>query len=77
MKRFSVFISALLLAGFVTACGSTDAGITTSVKTKFAVDDTVKAYQIDVTTREGVGGHVFGLFDATGPCSWPQSPQRS
>ena len=54
MKRFGVFVSALMLAGFVTACGGTDAGITTKVKTQFAADDTVKAYQIDVTTREGV-----------------------
>lgn len=36
------------------ACGQTDAGITTNVKTKFAVDDTVKAYQINVDTRNGV-----------------------
>ena len=54
MKRIGVFLSAVVLAAVTTACGSTDAGITTSVKSKFAVDDTVKAYQIDVTTREGV-----------------------
>ena len=39
---------------FTVACGQTDAGITTSVKTKLAADDTVKAYQIDVDTQEGV-----------------------
>ncbi|MGH7339403.1 MAG: BON domain-containing protein [Candidatus Rokuibacteriota bacterium] len=35
-------------------CAQTDAGITTNVKTKMAADDTVKAYQIDVDTRNGV-----------------------
>ena len=39
---------------FTVACAQTDAGITTNVKTKFAADDTVKAYQIDVDTRNGV-----------------------
>jgi hyperosmotically inducible protein len=43
-------------AGLLAAvgCGQTDAGITTNVKTKMAADDTVKAYQIDVDTRNGV-----------------------
>jgi len=36
------------------ACARTDAGITTNVKTKFAADETVKAYQVDVDTRNGV-----------------------
>ena len=36
------------------ACAQTDAGITTNVKTKLAADDTVKAYQVDVDTRNGV-----------------------
>jgi hyperosmotically inducible protein len=36
------------------ACAQTDAGITTNVKTKLAADDTVKAYQIDVDTNNGV-----------------------
>jgi osmotically-inducible protein OsmY len=36
------------------ACAETDAGITTKVKAKLAADDTVKAYQIDVDTREKV-----------------------
>jgi hypothetical protein len=50
------------LAGFVAAagmvvtvaCGQTDAGITTNVKTKLAADDTVKAYQVDVDTQNRV-----------------------
>src|SRR5688572_4214184 len=36
------------------ACAQTDAGITTSVKAKLAADDNVKAYQVDVDTRNGV-----------------------
>ena len=54
MKRISAFVSALALAVLAVACSSTDAGITTSVKSKFAADDTVKAYEIDVTTHRGV-----------------------
>lgn len=36
------------------ACGQSDPGITTAVKTKLAADDTVKAYQIDVDTADRV-----------------------
>jgi len=36
------------------ACAKTDAGITTNVKSKMAVDDTVKAYEINVDTNKGV-----------------------
>jgi osmotically-inducible protein OsmY len=36
------------------ACAQTDAGVTTSVKSKLAADDTVKAYQIDVDTQNHV-----------------------
>jgi len=36
------------------ACGQTDAGITSTVKSKLAADDTVKAYQVDVDTRDHV-----------------------
>jgi hypothetical protein len=50
------------LAGFVAAagmvvtvaCGQTDAGITTNVKTKLAADNTVKAYKVDVDTQNHV-----------------------
>ena len=51
LQRLAVVCCAAL---FTVACGQTDAGITTAVKSKFAADDTVKAYQIDVTTREKV-----------------------
>jgi osmotically-inducible protein OsmY len=47
--------AAVLAAAIMTvACSQTDAGITTNVKTKLAADDTVKAYQVDVDTRNGV-----------------------
>jgi osmotically-inducible protein OsmY len=45
---------ALALAVAGVACAETDAGITTKVKARLAADDTVKAYQIDVDTREKV-----------------------
>ena len=51
MKRLAGLISA---AVFAVACGQTDAGITTAVKSKMAADDTVKAYQIDVDTSDKV-----------------------
>jgi hypothetical protein len=41
-------------AALTVACGQTDAGITTSVKSKLAADDTVKAYQVDVDTSNKV-----------------------
>jgi hyperosmotically inducible protein len=36
------------------ACSQTDAGITTAVKSRLATDDNVKAYQLDVDTRDKV-----------------------
>lgn len=36
------------------ACAQSDPGITTAVKAKLAADDTVKAYRIDVDTKERV-----------------------
>ena len=44
----------VLAAVMIVACAQTDPGITTAVKTKLAADDTVKAYKIDVDTKEGV-----------------------
>ena len=54
MKRIRGFGAALFVSGMAIACSSTDAGITTKVKSQFAVDDTVKAYEINVTTNRGV-----------------------
>ena len=53
MKTLAGLFGAVALA-FTVACGQSDAGITTNVKTKMAADDTVKAYQVDVTTRNRV-----------------------
>ena len=47
-------VLSLVLCLVAVACAQTDAGITTKVKAKLAADDTVKAYQIDVDTREKV-----------------------
>ena len=53
MKILAGLITAAGLA-LTVACGQTDAGITTSVKSKLAADDTVKAYQVDVDTSNKV-----------------------
>ena len=53
MRRLAGFISAAGMV-FAVACGQTDAGITTAVKSKLAADDTVKAYQVDVDTSNHV-----------------------
>jgi len=49
----SLFGMAALVATMV-ACSQTDPGVTTAVKAKLATDDTVKAYKIDVDTKDGV-----------------------
>jgi hypothetical protein len=53
MRKLAGFVSAAALI-FTVACGQTDAGITTAVKSKLAADDTVKAYQVDVDTANKV-----------------------
>jgi hyperosmotically inducible protein len=45
---------AVAAIGMLAACAQSDPGITTAVKAKLAADDTVKAYRIDVDTKEGV-----------------------
>lgn len=42
------------LAILTVACSASDPGLTTKVKAKFAADDTVKAYRIDVDTKDRV-----------------------
>lgn len=42
------------LAFATVACSQSDPGITTKVKAKLAADDTVKAYRIDVDTKDRV-----------------------
>jgi hyperosmotically inducible protein len=53
-KRIGGLIGAAVLAVIAVSCAQSDPGITTAVKGKLAADDTVKAYRIDVDTREGV-----------------------
>jgi hypothetical protein len=53
MKKLAGLASAAALL-FTVACGQTDAGITTAVKSKLAADDMVKAYQVDVDTNNKV-----------------------
>ncbi len=52
MKRYLSLIAVAL--ALTVGCGTTDAGITTDVKTSLAADEVVSAYEIDVDTREGV-----------------------
>lgn len=53
LQRLAMIVSAAGITMAV-ACAQTDPGITTAVKAKFAADDTVKAYQIDVDTSNHV-----------------------
>jgi hyperosmotically inducible periplasmic protein len=53
-KRITTLLGILAAVAFAVACAQTDAGITTKVKSKLAADDTVKAYQIDVDTKDKV-----------------------
>jgi hyperosmotically inducible periplasmic protein len=53
-KRITTLLGILAAVTFAIACAQTDAGITTKVKSKLAADDTVKAYQIDVDTKDKV-----------------------
>ena len=51
LQRFAALVG---VAALTVACAQTDAGITTNVKSKMAADDTVKAHEINVDTRNGV-----------------------
>ena len=51
LQRFAVLLCASVLT---VACSQSDAGITTKVKAKMVADDTVKAHEINVTTRDHV-----------------------
>ena len=63
LQKWAALVAA---AGFIVTvgCAQTDAGISTNVKTKLAADDTVKAYQIDVDTSNGVVT-LSGAVDST------------
>lgn len=49
LQRFARLLAVAGVAGTL-ACSQSDPGVTTAIKSKLAVDDTVKAYQIDVDT---------------------------
>lgn len=51
MKRLA---GLLAIAAFTIACGTSDKGITTTVKTKMAADTIVRAYDVNVKTKNGV-----------------------
>jgi hyperosmotically inducible protein len=53
-KRFASLMCVMVVILLTAACAKSDVGITTAVKSKLAADDTVKAYQINVDTKEGV-----------------------
>ncbi len=54
LRRAGALVGIASFVVFMAACSHSDIGITTAVKTKLAADDTVKAYKIDVDTKEGV-----------------------
>src|SRR5205814_10723393 len=51
LQRFAILLCASVLT---VACSQSDSGITTKVKAKMVADDTVKAHEINVTTRDHV-----------------------
>ena len=53
-KKLGCLLGAAVIAMTTIACAETDPGITTAVKSKLAADDTVKAYRIDVDTKDRV-----------------------
>jgi hyperosmotically inducible periplasmic protein len=54
-QKFFGFLSAVAIATTMSAaCAQSDAGVTTAVKSKLVADDTVKAYKIDVDTKDRV-----------------------
>jgi osmotically-inducible protein OsmY len=54
-KKFFGLLSAMALAASMSAaCAQSDAGVTTAVKSKLVADETVKAYKIDVDTKNRV-----------------------
>lgn len=53
-KRIATLLGAAAIALTTVACSSSDPGLTSAVKSKLAADDTVKAYKIDVDTKDAV-----------------------
>lgn len=55
MRRLSMRLIAMAaLAIWSISCSQSDAGISTAIKSRLAADDEVKAYQIDVDTKDKV-----------------------
>ena len=53
-SRVGTWFGAAALALMTVGCSQSDPGVTTAVKSKLAADDTVKAYRIDVDTKDRV-----------------------
>jgi len=53
-QKWMIWMSAVALVAMTAACSRSDPGITTAVKSKLAADDTVKAYRIDVDTKDRI-----------------------
>lgn len=54
MNRKPAWLAPIAAALLTAACAHTDVGITTKVRAKMAVDDTVRDSKIEVTTKNGV-----------------------
>ena len=54
LRRAASLLGIAVFTLSMTACSKSDPGITTAVKAKLAADDTVKAYKIDVDTKNAV-----------------------
>lgn len=71
MRRMLVGWTGIAIAAVLTVgCAQSDPGITTSVKSKMAADDTVKAYRIDVDTKDRV-------VTLSGAVDTPQARERA
>ena len=71
MRRMLVGWTAIAIATVLTVgCAQSDPGITTAVKSKMAADDTVKAYRIDVDTKDRV-------VTLSGAVDTPQARERA
>ncbi len=53
-RRAGSLLGIVSLVVGIAACSQTDPGVTTAVKAKLAADDIVKAYKIDVNTKDGI-----------------------
>ena len=71
MRRMLVGWTGIAIAAVLTVgCAQSDPGITTAVKSKMAADDTVKAYRIDVDTKDRV-------VTLSGAVDTPQARERA